>query len=243
MSRYFPNVYRGAQVPSVIFIYTMARKWGLLGVTAALLLLGMGGQARAQDEGQSLGPANIKIGFNRSLVSGATYTLTDSSGEALSNSDSMTGNDVYAEFILFSRFGVEFNVGLLEMEREYTLTDSSGTLVANVTETARPTTVTFNLYFQDQSTTGFKFLFGLGAGVIDVEHRFSGGTLGSEFSKESVTISLMKFGMDWLTDKAGFRAQIVTMEGDRKDSDEVTSYQQTFDYTATVATIGVFTFF
>lgn len=243
MSRYFPNVYRGAQVPSVIFIYTIARKWGLLGFAAALLLLGMGGQARAQDEGQSLGPANIKLGFNRSLVSGATYTLTDSSGEAISNSDSMTGNDVYAEFILFSRFGVEFNVGLLEMEREYTLTDSSGTLVANVTETARPTTVTFNLYFQDQSTTGFKFLFGLGAGVIDVEHRFSGGTLGSEFSKESVTISLMKFGMDWLTDKAGFRAQIVTMEGDREDSDEVPTYQQTIDYTATVATIGVFMFF
>ena len=241
LCRNFPS---GGQVLAVTIYYDLLRKSGLLAISAALLLLAMGPLAHAQEGGeQSLGPANIKLGFNRSLVSGATYTLTNSSDESVSNSDSMTGNNVYAEFILFSRFGVELNVGLLEMEREYALSDSSGTLLANVTETARPTTVSFNLYFQDQSSTGFKFLFGLGAGIIDVEHNFSGGSLGTEYSNETVTINLMKFGMDWLTEKAGFRAQVVAMEGDKKDSDEIATYQQTIDYTATVATIGVFTFF
>lgn len=210
-----------------------------------LLLLAMGPAAHAQvTGGESTGGSNIRIGFNRNLVSGVKYTLQNTAGtESDTNSDSMTGNDLTAEFILFNRFGIELNVGLLPMEREYKLVQSDGTLIANVDEAARLVSLSANLYFQDLSTTGFKFFFGLGAGTVRVSHRFSDGTLGTQSSDVSVTVSLLKFGMDWLTDQAGFRAQIVTMEGETQDGQEIAGYEQFINYTATVATIGVFTFF
>lgn len=185
-------------------------------LVTGLLLLGAGSVAHAQvTGGESTGGSNIRIGFNRNLVSGVKYTLQTTDGtESDSNSDSMTGNELTAEFILFNRFGIELNVGLLPMEREYKLVDSSGNLIANVDEAARLVALSANLYFQDLSTTGFKFFFGLGAGTVRVSHRFSDGTLGTESSDVSVTVSLMKFGMDWLTDQAGFRAQVVSMEGE-----------------------------
>ena len=223
----------------------MTRKCGRFSMLAGvILLLVIGAPAHAQFGGETaLGPANLKLGFNRSVISGATYSLTDASGATVSNSDSMTASDVYAEFILFSRFGVEINTALLAMEREYALNDASGALIGNVTETARPTTLSFNLYFQDQSTTGFKFMFGLGAGIVTVDHRFEGGTLGQASSNETVTINLMKFGVDWLTDKAGFRAQLIAMTGDARNGAQIIGFQQDYSYDATVATIGVFTFF
>lgn len=214
-------------------------------IAMALLLLGMGSAAHAQvTGGESTGGSNIRIGFNRNLVSGVKYTLQDSAGTELdSNSDSMTGNDLTGEFILFNRFGIELNVGLLPMEREYKLVDSTGALISNVDEAARLLSLSANLYFQDLSTTGFKYFFGLGAGTVRVSHRFSGGSLGTQSSDVSVTVNLMKFGMDWLTDQAGFRAQVVAMEGDTQNGQEIPPFEQLINYTATVATIGVFTFF
>lgn len=223
----------------------LTRKCGWACAAAgALLSIFLASPAQAQFAGESTGAANIKLGFNRNLISGAKYTLeNNSTGESFTNSDSMSGNDVSAEFILFNRFGVELNVGLLPTEREYQLQDASGTLVANVDETATPILLSTNLYFQDLSTTGFKFFFGLGAGLVSVSHNLTGGTLGSDSSDVTVTVNLIKVGMDWLTDKAGFRAQVVSMEGSTQDGLEIPGFLQTIDYTATVATIGVFTFF
>lgn len=225
----------------------IARILGWYGAFAGILLLlavGTSAQAQLLGGGESTGAANIRIGFNRNLVSGVTYTLDNTSGTtSASNSDSLTGNDLTAEIILFNRFGVELNVGLLPMEREYKLEEADGTLIANVDESARLISLSTSLYFQDLSTTGFKFFFGLGAGIVQVSHEFSDGTLGPESSDETITVNLIKFGVDWLTDKAGLRVQIVSMEGDTQDGQEIPGFEQTINYTATVATIGVFTFF
>jgi hypothetical protein len=218
------------------------RWWGAL--VAAMLLLGSATAVHAQGFGgeAAIGPSTFRLGFNRSLICGATYTLTDSTGAAVSNSDSLTGSDIFAEFVFFNRFGIEFNTALTDAEREYKL-ESGGTLISNVDETARLSSVSANLYFQDQSTPGFKFFFGLGTGVFRVQHRFAGGTLGNESSKENVAVSTVKVGMDWLTENAGLRVQVISMEGDTTDTGEVPGFEQTLDYTATVLAIGVFAFF
>lgn len=215
------------------------------GFVTAVLLFGFGTPVHAQVFGgeAAIGPSTFRLGFNRSLIGGATYTLTEvGTGITASNDDSLTGNDLFAEFVFFNRFGIEFSVALTDAEREYKL-ESGGTLIANVDETARLSAVSANLYFQDQSTPGFKFFFGLGTGVFRVQHKFSGGTLGTESSKENVLVNMMKFGMDWLTDNAGLRLQVISMEGDTKDSGEVAGHDQILDYTATVLAIGVFAFF
>ena len=219
-------------------------RWGGA-LVAAMLLFGFGTSVHAQGFGgeQAIGPSTFRLGFNRSLISGATYTLTNTAtGTTASNSDSLTGNDLFAEFVFFSRFGIEFDVGLTESEREYKL-ESGGTLISDVDESARLSAVFANLYFQDQASPGFKFFFGLGTGVYRVRHKFNGGTLGSESSSENVLVNMMKVGMDWLTDNAGLRVQIISMEGDTKDGQEVTGNNQILDYTATVLAIGVFAFF
>ena len=215
------------------------RRWrGAL--VAALLLLGFGTTAQAQVLEQDFGPSSFRVGFNRLSVSGATYTLKDAANQAASNSDSMTGTEIYAEYVFFSRFGVEVDLGLTEMEREYNL--ASGGLTSSVVENARLTAVYANLYFQEQSSTGFKLFFGLGTGVVSVEHNFA-GALVTGSSQKSVRVNLLKGGVDWLTDKAGFRAQIISMQGDTDDAQELPTFIQTIDYTATVFAIGVFVFF
>ena len=217
------------------------RRWrGAL--VAALLLFGFGTPAQAQVLEEAIGPNSFRIGINRTLISGAKFTVENTAGTISdSNSDSMTGNDLYAEMVFFSRFGIEVDIGLTEMEREYDL-NIGGTL-ASVDESSRLTAVFANLYFQDQSTTGFKFFFGLGSGVVQVTNSFTSGALGVGSVRQSVQVNLMKIGLDWLTENAGFRTQLITMTGDKENETAIPGFKLISDYSATVFAIGIFAFF
>lgn len=216
-----------------------ARAW-VVPALAVLLLLGWSAPADAQIRGRQ---SNTKIGLNRINLSGVTYTLTDSAGATeATNSDALEGNEVFLEFVFFGRIGLEFGVGLTEMVRNYEL-ETGGTTISNVEEVARPATVGLNLYFRDHASPGFKFFFGLATGLVSVSHTFRGGTLGEQSSSQSVPINILKIGMDWIKDKAGFRAQVFSQTGELTDTEAIADFTQNLNYTATGLSIGVFAFF
>ena len=62
-------------------------------------------------------------------------------------------------------------------------------------------------------------------------------------SSQSVPVNVLRLGMDWITDKAGIRAVISSQTGEAADTEAITGYKQTLNYTAIVAGIGVFAFF
>lgn len=189
------------------------------------------------------GQSTAKIGLVRTFVSGVKYELEETaSSTTASNSDAMEGNELFLEYIFFSRIGLELATGLTEMTRNYDL-KSDGTTISSVEESARTTLLGLNFYFSDHGSPGVKFFFGLGTGIISVSHKFSGGTLGSQSSSQSVPVNVLRLGMDWITDKAGIRAVVSSQTGEAADTETLTGYKQTLNYSATVAGIGVFAFF
>lgn len=221
------------------------RLWAWYGVPVAVLLLMLllmlwGSAASAQVRRAQ---STVKMGLSRTLLSGATYTLEEtSSGTTASNSDAMQGNQLFFEYVFFGRIGLELSTGLTEMVRNYDL-ESGGTTISSVEESARTSLLGLNLYFSDHGAPGLKFFFGLGTGIVSVSQKFTGGTLGSQSASHSVPVNVLRLGMDWIRDKAGFRAQVATQTGESADAETLTGYKQTVDYTGTVAGIGVFAFF
>ena len=209
-----------------------------------LLMLGLlvlwDGAASAQTR---RGQSTVKMGLSRTFVGGATYQLEETAtATTTSNSDTMQGNELFLEYVFFGRIGLELATGLTEMVRNYEL-ESGGTTISSVEESARITLIGLNLYFNDHGSPGIKYYFGLGAGVASVSHTFTGGTLGSQSSSQSVPLNVLKVGLDWITDKAGLRVQVATQSGEATDTEAITGYKQTLDYGATIIGIGVFAFF
>ncbi|MCZ6533307.1 MAG: hypothetical protein O7A08_10125, partial [SAR324 cluster bacterium] len=146
---------------------------------------------------------------------------------------------LFLEWLVFDRVGLELDVGLTELERTYDLSSGLG----SVEESARPIILGANLYFKDHGRRGFRGFVGLGTGTVSVDYKLSGGTLGSQTSSHSVTMNTLKFGLDWQTETAGLRTQIISWVGKLSDTDSIATSKQTVDYTATVFTIGVFAVF
>lgn len=211
-------------------------------VLGAALLLATALPALGQAPSRG-GKSNTKIGLNRVSLSGATYTLADSTGSVeATNSDPLTGNELYLEYIFFGRIGLELGVGVTEMTRSYEL-ESGGTNLGNVKESARSALVGLNLYFSDHSSPGVKTFFGLGGGVITVDHAISGGSLGGQSSSQTVPVNTLKLGLDWIKENSGLRVQAFSHTGETIDTEAIEGYTQTVDYTATGFSIGVFAFF
>jgi opacity protein-like surface antigen len=210
-------------------------------LAVALLLCG---SFAAHGQGPARGrQSNTKIGLNRVNLSGATYTLAETAGTTeVSNSDALTGNEVFLEYIFFGRIGLEFTLGLTEMQRSYELS-SGGTTISNVEESARSALLGLNLYFSDHASPGIKTFFGLGSGVVSVDHSLRGGTLGTQSSSVAVQVNTLKLGLDWIKENSGLRVQVLSQTGEDIDTQAIAGYTQTVDYTATGLSIGVFAFF
>ncbi len=211
----------------------------LLGL-ALTLAWGAGAQAQTQARG---GSSNTKIGFNRISLSGPAYTLKeDATGTTAENSDAMTGNGLFVEYLLFGRIGLELDLGIPELTRTYEL-ESGGTTISTVTETAQAILLGLNLYFSSHEVPGVKPFFGLGAGTLSVDHKFGGGTLGTQSSSQTLQLNVLKVGLDWIKDNSGLRAEVYSWTGQSSDTAAIQGYTQTIDYTATGFAIGVFVFF
>lgn len=190
------------------------------------------------------GQSTAKIGLVRTFVSGVKYELEETaSSTTASNSDAMEGNELFLEYVFFSRIGLELATGLTEMVRNYDLLKTDGTKISTVEESARTTLLGLNFYFSEHGSPGVKFFFGLGTGVVSVSHKFSGDPLGNQSSSQSVPVNVLRLGLDWITDKAGIRAHVSSQTGEAADTETITGYKQTLNYSATVVGIGVFAFF
>ena len=186
---------------------------------------------------------NVKIGLNRQLLSGYTYSLEeDATGTSVSNADGMQGNEIFAEYIFFEMISLELGYGLTTLARSYDLEDS-GTKISTVNESVSTVLVGSNLYFNGSSGTGLKYFLGLDTGIYTVAHDFSGGTLGEETSSIPVAVNTIKLGVDWLMTNAGFRFQYLNVTGEDSDTSAISGYTQNFVFESGVATIGVLAFF
>ncbi len=128
------------------------------------------------------------------------------------------------------------------MERDYELTTVD---TAQVDETVRSTMIGANLYFTDAAGKGFKLLAGLATGFMSVSHEFTGGTLDGQSSSVSVPVNSIKLGAEWVLDNAGARLAYHMLSGELTDSEalQAAGFEQGFDYTATMLTLGIFAFF
>lgn len=213
--------------------------WAFCAAVAALILLALGSDAAAQAR-RAGGGGGVMIGVNRTFVSGATFTLEDTATPpSASNDDSMLANELFLEWLVFNRVGLELDIGLTELERTYEL----NSVLGSVEETARPIMLGANLYFKDHGRRGFRGFVGLGTGTVSVDYKFSGGSVGSASSSHSVSVNALKVGLDWQTETAGLRTQLISWIGKLTDTESISGFKQTVDYTATVFTIGVFAIF
>ena len=185
---------------------------------------------------------SFKIGLNRASTSGMQYTHDDGT-TPVTNSDSAIGNEVFLEYLISERFGLEINSSVSPLKRTYTL-ESGGTVISqNVIEEASYTLFGANLYFSKAGRKGLKFLVGLSAGTADITHSFEGGTLGTDSSSNSTSVTVVKLGMDWITKLAGFRFQYQNWEGTASNTTQIAGVKQTGDMTGSVISLGVFAFF
>lgn len=214
---------------------------GLLPVLA-LLPLCWAGPALGQ---QLIRQGTIKMGMNRLMTSGATFSVVDdATGTTGTNTGSTTGNEIFFEYIVFGRLGVEGSTTLTRAVRDYQLEDSGATLLADVQDSARQLMFGLNLYLSDHEKGGLKYYFGLATGQVYVTQAISGsGTFPSGLISHQVPVNTLKLGVDWIRDRAGLRLQLISQTGSTTDRSTLGGYTQTIDYTATVLAIGAFAFF
>jgi len=218
----------------------MSAKFRILLSSMIVLLLAFSATASAQ-RGRS---PTIKAGLVRASHSAPTFTLAKSDGSlTTTNADPMVGNDMFLEYILFGRLGLEVRSGMTAAVRNYQLTDANGAIISNVKEEARPTMMGLNLYFSSHESGTLKPYVGLGSGRINVNMDFSSGSLGPQQSKHKVPINTIKFGVDWVKDNAGARLEVLNQSGSNIDSTSIPTYSQTADYTTTVIGLALFAFF
>ena len=213
-------------------------------MAALLLALTLASPAMAQDGRRRSGPT-MKVGFNRQMLSGYTYTLEDTGTTTeYTNSDPMQGNEISMEYVFFDRMGFEVGVGVTPLARNYELT--MGATKVTVEEKARTLLYGANLYFNGASGNGFKFLAGLNTGRMTVSHSFdgAGSAVDQKSSTVPITLNGIKLGFEWLSDNAGARLTYGTLTGGRKvKNTPVAAWDQTYAYTAAMLTLGIFAFF
>ena len=210
-------------------------------ILAALVLFLFSGVALGQGRGK--GPT-MKAGLIRTMISSPTYTIENTDGSVTANNaDPMTGNDVFFEYILFDRLGLELETGLTAAVRDYQLKDAGGTVITNVSESSRPVILGMNLYFSSHSGSGLKPYIGLGAGQMGVSMELNGGILAQQTFSHTVPLNTIKLGFDWIKDNSGARLEAMSIAGSTIDTTSISGYTQTVDYNATVVGIALFAFF
>jgi hypothetical protein len=185
---------------------------------------------------------SFKIGLNRASTSGMEYTHDDGS-TPVTISESSVGNELFIEYLISERFGLEINSTISPLKRTYSLESGGTTISQNVIEEASYTLYGANLYFSKAGRKGLKFLVGLFAGTADISHSFEGGTLGTKSTSDSTSVTVVKLGLDWITKMAGFRFQYQNWEGTASNTTQISGVKQTGDMTGSVISLGVFAFF
>ena len=76
---------------------------------------------------------SIKIGLSRISTSGMEYTHDDGT-TSVTVAESSIGNELFFEYLIFERFGLEINTAISPLKRTYSLESGGTTIPENVVE-------------------------------------------------------------------------------------------------------------
>jgi hypothetical protein len=185
----------------------------------------------------SLTRANVKIGLDEVTLGGAKYTHDN--GTKYTSSKDLVGTQLAVEYLPTEFFGIEVDYGLTPLTRTYQL-GPNGSVSNNVTENAAFFLYGVNLYFGRDDRRGFHPELGVSTGSATVSQKFEGGTLGAKSTNNTVSLNVLKAGVDWMTSYAGVRLQYQVWTGEKSNSTLLAGVRQTVSYTGSAAVIGVF---
>lgn len=207
-------------------------------------------QAYAQRRGGK-GPT-IKTGLFYSMHSGSSVKVIETTGSTSeSYSNTLTGTQIYGEYILMGRFGIGLKYGQLLRESDtFNLTISGTTNTYRAKETVTTTLLEVKTYFKDHSGPGIKphlgvtgFPLGTYSSSISLDITPAGGSTSTESPSVSVPVVGLSGGVDWILDFAGVRGEIVYMTGKVTDTDSVSGYEFEVSHGGLMINIAAYLFF
>ena len=185
------------------------------------------------------GEPSVKIGIARIQHYDPEYIHDDGTLPSKVTKE-MKGAELFFEYILYERFGLEMNYTLTPLSRTYDL----GVISDNVEETVSYFLYGANYYWANKANKkGSAFLLGISTGKATVSHSFEGGTLGKQSTTNSPTILVTKLGWDYNFDFGGARFQYQLVEGQDSNTTEITGVRQTVNLDSNAFLLGVFAFF
>jgi hypothetical protein len=189
----------------------------------------------------ALAHADIKLGLDAVQMAGAKYTH-DAAGIKDEDRSFMVGSQVSLELLPTEQFGLEVSYSLSPLERSYQL-GIAGATSNNVTEQASYTTIGANMYLFYKKRDGFHPVIGVATGTLTVAQKFEGGTLGNISTTNTVNINIIKLGLEWVINSAGFRLQYQQWAGETNNTTKIAGVRQTNSYDGSAISLGVFSYF
>lgn len=189
----------------------------------------------------ALAHAEIKLGVDAVDLTAATYTH-DTAGIKDSDRGNMVGAQLTLEYLPIERFGLEVAYSLSPLQRSYQL-GNGGATANNVTEQASYTTIGANMYPFYRRREGLHPLIGVATGQLNVTQKFQGGTVGNVSTSNTVNITIVKLGLEWVIERAGFRLQYQQWSGETTNTTKIVGVRQTNSYDGAAVSLGVFSLF
>lgn len=218
------------------------KKIAILLLVTLLTAVMLASAANAQQRRSRSSKQNMKLGLNRQMVTGYTFTIEAAGGApSYDNAEGTQGNELYFEWVFSDRISFEMGSSITPMVRSYDLGVNGA--FSSVSESSKITLTGANLYFGSAGSEGIVFFTGLATGKVAIAHEFTGGSLGDQTSSASVPVNTLKLGMDWVMAGANARLMYSMVSGDYSDSTSITGYKLSYDYKATILTLGVSAYF
>jgi hypothetical protein len=189
----------------------------------------------------ALAHAELRLGLDGVQVADARY-VHDTAGVRDEQRGFMVGSQVSLEYLPTEQFGLEVAYSLSPLERGYQL-GIAGATSNNVTEQASYTTLGANMYLFYKKRDGLHPVIGVATGALSVTQKFEGGTVGSLSTTNTVNINLVKLGLEWVINNAGFRVQYQQWAGQTNNTTKIPGVRQTNSYDGSALSLGVFAFF
>ena len=187
------------------------------------------------------GEPNLKIGLNSVSMQDMGYTH-DTGTERISTTGTMVGTELFLEYLVSEYFGFELDYTTSPLERNYDLEiKQTNTFISdNVTETATYYTYGFNLYLDKAFAKGLNTWVGVATGAMTVVQEFEGGSLGDKSATHKLNLDVVRAGVDWSTEVAGFRARAHYQVAKNTTTKAIEGVKQTMDYSGPGFSVGVF---
>lgn len=212
-------------------------------VTALLVMLGA--------TTENAYAAKPKIPKNKAGATHHTHSAGTNQGfteQGTSNTgtitDNMVGFAVFYERLFLDRFSAGFKYGYgLERNSQITV----GTNNLEVLETASFWALEFRAYFEDHLRPGIKPFLGVGYGNYTATSTIkvipTSGSVTEDETTATIPFTSLSAGADYTFGFGGVRLELGQSTGKRSDLESSSTYYATYDYTASIVGISVYSFF